>query len=90
MKSSDNPPQIILDMGKHGKHVCKSFRDAKQVIRAYIVAPRIFAYDQKNHRVFNETDVIRALMNDGIVSLYPSRFSKERLLGFIYTTVKKR
>lgn len=89
MKGSDNSLPIILDMGKYGKHVCKSFRDAKQVIRTYIVAPRIFAYDPKNNRIFNETDVIRLLMNNDVVYLYPSRFSKERLLGVIYNPSKK-
>lgn len=77
----------ILDMGKYGIHPCKSFKDAKRIVRIYIVAPRIFAFLQ-NHDIpiTNEDIILQVLLQGNSVELYPSRFAKKRLLGRVYSS----
>lgn len=86
MGVAENYP-YILDMGKYGIHPCKSFKDAKRIVRIYIVAPRIFAYPQNyDDPITNDGIISQVLLQGNSVELYPSRFAKKRLLGRVYSS----
>lgn len=76
---------IILDLGKYGKHPCISFKDAKRIVRVYVVAPRIFAYVQGSATpIHSDLEIPKILAGGKTIELYPSRFNRKRLLGLVY------